>query len=70
MMSASLIGHLICVRDRLQRGELTGSDPIRTAWTIAGSALNRFMASGKSAKYFDVGMGVLILLTTLHILLS
>ncbi len=58
------------MRDRLRRSELAGPDPIRIAWTIAGSALNRFMASGKSEKYFDVGMGVLILLAALHILLS
>ena len=36
----------------------------------AGAALNRFMSSGTSARYVNVGMGVLILLTALHILVS
>lgn len=39
-------------------------------WMIAGDALNRYMASGRSAKYVNFGMGVLILLTALHILLG
>jgi threonine/homoserine/homoserine lactone efflux protein len=39
-------------------------------WMIAGDALNRYMSSGKSAKYVNVGMGILILLTALRILLS
>ena len=39
-------------------------------WMIAGDALNRSMSSGKSAKYLNFGMGVLILLTALHILLG
>jgi len=37
-------------------------------WMIAGDALNRIMASGKSATYVNLGMGTLILLTALHIL--
>jgi len=39
-------------------------------WMIAGDALNRLMSSGKSARYVNLGMGVLILLTALHILLG
>ena len=39
-------------------------------WMIAGDALNRLMSSGKSATYVNVGMGILILLTALHILLG
>jgi len=39
-------------------------------WMIAGDALNRIMASGKYASYVNVGMGILILLTALHILLG
>lgn len=39
-------------------------------WMIAGDALNRYMSSGRSAKYVNFGMGVLILLTALHILLG
>ena len=41
-----------------------------TAWLIAGDALNCYMSSGRSARYVNVGMGILILLTALHILLS
>ena len=39
-------------------------------WMIAGDALNRLMSSGKYATYVNVGMGMLILLTALHILLG
>ncbi len=39
-------------------------------WMIAGDALNRYMSSGKSARYVNFGMGSLILLTALHILLG
>ncbi len=39
-------------------------------WMIAGDALNRLMSSGKSARYVNLGMGILILLTALHILLG
>jgi threonine/homoserine/homoserine lactone efflux protein len=39
-------------------------------WMIAGDALNRLMSSGKSANYVNLGMGILILLTALHILLG
>jgi len=39
-------------------------------WMIAGDALNRLMSSGKSARYVNFGMGILILLTALHILLG
>jgi len=41
-----------------------------TCWLLAGDALNRYMSSGRSARYVNVGMGILILLTALHILLS
>lgn len=39
-------------------------------WMIAGDALNRYMSSGKSAKYLNFAMGILILLTALHVLLG
>ena len=39
-------------------------------WMIAGDALNRYMSSSKSARVVNLGMGILILLTALHILLS
>ena len=39
-------------------------------WMIAGDALNRIMSSGRYARYVNLGMGVLILLTALHILLG
>ncbi len=39
-------------------------------WMIAGDALNRYMSSGKSARYVNFSMGSLILLTALHILLG
>lgn len=39
-------------------------------WMIAGDALNRYMSSGKSARYVNLGMGILILLTAMHILLG
>ena len=39
-------------------------------WMIAGDALNRYMSSGRSARYVNIGMGGLILLTALHILLG
>ncbi len=39
-------------------------------WMIAGGVLNRYMSSGKSATYVNLGMGILILLTALHILLG
>lgn len=39
-------------------------------WMIAGDALNRYMSSGRSATYVNFGMGLLILLTALHILLG
>jgi len=37
---------------------------------ITGDALNRLMSSGRSARYVNLGMGILILLTALHILLG
>jgi len=39
-------------------------------WMTAGAALNRFMSSGTSARCLNMGMGVLILLTALHILIG
>ena len=39
-------------------------------WMIAGDALSRLMSSGRSAKTVNLGMGMLILLTALHILLG
>jgi threonine/homoserine/homoserine lactone efflux protein len=39
-------------------------------WMIAGDVLNRYMSSGESARYVNLGMGILILLTALHILLG
>ncbi|MCH8072702.1 MAG: hypothetical protein IIA09_12180 [Proteobacteria bacterium] len=39
-------------------------------WMMAGDALSRYMSSGKSATYVNLGMGTLILLTALHILLG
>ncbi len=39
-------------------------------WMIAGDALHRTMSSGRSARYVNFGMGILILLTALHILLN
>jgi threonine/homoserine/homoserine lactone efflux protein len=39
-------------------------------WMIAGDALNRHMSSGKSARYVNIGIGSLILLTALYILLG
>ena len=41
-----------------------------TLWMIAGDALNRYMSSGRTARAVNVAMGVLILLTALHILLG
>lgn len=40
-----------------------------SVWMIAGDTLNRYMSSGKSARYINFGMGGLILLTALYILL-
>jgi len=37
-------------------------------WTIAGDALNRYMSSGKSAKWVNAGMAMLILATAALIL--
>ena len=37
---------------------------------MAGDALSRYMSSGKSATYGNLAMGILILLTALHILLG
>jgi len=37
-------------------------------WTIAGDALNRYMSSGKSAKWVNTGMAMLILATAALIL--
>ena len=39
-------------------------------WTVAGDALNRYMSSGKSAKWMNAGMGLLILATAALILLG
>ncbi len=39
-------------------------------WMIAGDALKRLMSSGRSARYVNFGMGMLILLTALHILVG
>ncbi len=41
-----------------------------STWMIAGDALNRYMSSGRSAKYVNFTMGIMILLTALHILLG
>ena len=41
-----------------------------STWMVAGDALNRYMTSGKSAIYFNVAMGVLILATAAFILLG
>lgn len=41
-----------------------------TAWLLAGNALNRYLASGRSAIYVNGGMGILLVLTALHILLG
>lgn len=39
-----------------------------STWMIAGDTLNRYMSSGQSAKYVNITMGALLLLTALHIL--
>lgn len=41
-----------------------------TSWTFAGSALNRLLASGKSATWMNLGMGLLLLVTAAHILIG
>jgi threonine/homoserine/homoserine lactone efflux protein len=41
-----------------------------TTWMIAGDTLNRYMTSGRSAMYVNLVMGILILLTAVHILLG
>jgi len=39
-------------------------------WMIAGGKLSRYMSSGKSARWVNTAMGVLILSTAAHILLG
>lgn len=39
-----------------------------SSWMVAGDALNRYMSSGRSAVWMNLGMGVLIVLTALLIL--
>lgn len=39
-------------------------------WMISGDALNRYMSTGRSARYVSLGMGMLILLTAVYILLG
>ena len=39
-------------------------------WMVAGDVLNRYLSSGRSAKYLNFCMGVLIVLTALYILLG
>ena len=41
-----------------------------SSWLLAGEALSRYLSSGKSARYVNIGMGILILLTALSILLG
>jgi len=41
-----------------------------TTWMVAGDALNRYMSAGRSARYFNVAMGILILATAAYILLG
>lgn len=41
-----------------------------SSWTFAGSALNRLLASGRSASWMNLGMGLLILATAIHILIG
>lgn len=39
-----------------------------SSWLLAGDALHRYMSSGRSARYVNTGMGILIMLTALYIL--
>jgi threonine/homoserine/homoserine lactone efflux protein len=41
-----------------------------SSWTLAGSAMNRLLASGRSATWINLGMGFLILATAIYILTS
>ena len=41
-----------------------------TTWMFAGDVLNRYMSGGRSARYINLAMGILILLTALQILLG
>jgi len=41
-----------------------------SSWIFAGSALNRLLASGRSASRMNLGMGLLILATAIHILVG
>jgi len=41
-----------------------------SSWMLAGSALNRYLSTGKSAPYINAGMGLLILATAIFILLG
>lgn len=41
-----------------------------STWMVAGEALNRYMATGRSAVYVNLAMGVLIVLTAVIILLA
>lgn len=41
-----------------------------TTWMFAGDVLNRYMSGGRSARYVNLGMGILILLTATQILLG
>ena len=39
-------------------------------WMIGGDALNRYLSTGRSARYVNAGMGALILLTAAYVLLG
>jgi threonine/homoserine/homoserine lactone efflux protein len=39
-----------------------------TTWMIAGDALNRYLSEGRSAKWMNAGMGLLIVATAALIL--
>ena len=39
-----------------------------TTWMIAGDVLNRYMSSGKSSRYINFTMGILLILTAIQIL--
>ena len=41
-----------------------------TTWMVAGNTLNRYMASGRIAVYVNVAMGLLLLMTAVHILVG
>lgn len=41
-----------------------------SSWTFAGSALNRLLVSGRSGTWMNLGMGLLIMTTAIHILMG